>query len=786
MRRIVSSSGIFTSGVAELITNPIPLPNSTACGTFSLVIRLEVVTLPSLHQPLIKIDVSKRRWLEDLKPAGTDRNSITGYMFPENHSNLVFSYRLLCKQDEHKVWNWGTDKDFEVLRRKLNLPLKSLDGVPEIDKLEAFETIARLLEPFGIKPFEEYSPVKTTHAADDSASRTINSPTLMGAALEFLETGERDDFTPKYLEEMDDNQLDNLLHKHFGFGLEEIQGNRNELRFSKPKSLNQTDELKKLIQANQEAMRRIYPNQQLSLVIFYENELQPDKKLLEAIVQVLWGGTVELSVNRLPANTHGSRETLPGKELKAQERSQKRIEAWKSIVKQLASKRQRTFCLMMARRFYPAVIGHGTVKPDDRVNKPSTRQALAAMAGSCVQFILPINRSQKSHSLDLQNFLHRVQSALKELLSAHSGRIDNVQQKVDKYLKDIPFEARPKEILGITVVRKQKGRVRGLIENTFLPIAIRLQVETGACEMCCAYEKGNSLTITSWSIFPDAIASISQISPVKLADKQDVRKTRFMEFVKQIISNSVEEGRQPLIIIDSSNCVQLWPWLADVRINAAQIKFEQLYEWMEQEWQGARLIRIRQELAPAPVEKKVRRLAETSLEDERLKKELVPTCELPSASDSKGLFRLTATAPTGCITYLSVGRKMLHQYLRGQSCYRSTQINTSAKKIDGSRDRICNKAKLKVDRIATQPPFLGQWPTPNPLEIVVTLRQPKDDPDALAALVESLRYSFGHYRDWTTLPAPLFFERVVRDYISEFSIEDEENEVELDIEESLN
>ncbi|HEY9701109.1 MAG TPA: RNaseH domain-containing protein, partial [Allocoleopsis sp.] len=49
------------------------------------------------------------------------------------------------------------------------------------------------------------------------------------------------------------------------------------------------------------------------------------------------------------------------------------------------------------------------------------------------------------------------------------------------------------------------------------------------------------------------------------------------------------------------------------------------------------------------------------------------------------------------------------------------------------------------------------------------------NPDDLAIFVESLRYGFGHYKEWSTLPAPLFFERVVRDYISEFSITDEED-----------
>ena len=65
---------------------------------------------------------------------------------------------------------------------------------------------------------------------------------------------------------------------------------------------------------------------------------------------------------------------------------------------------------------------------------------------------------------------------------------------------------------------------------------------------------------------------------------------------------------------------------------------------------------------------------------------------------------------------------------------------------------------------------------PESFELVVTLRQPGDDPDQLAELVESLRYSFGHYSNGSILPAPLFFERVVQAYISEFVIEEDEEE----------
>src|SRR6476661_1470127 len=608
MKRVISSGEHLTTGTAELITDLITLSDTT--GKFSLVVSLEVITYPSLHQPLLKIDVSKRRWLSGLQPARYNSANISGFVFSQDYSDRTFRYTVLSqseKQDKNpqnkkKNWFWAINKDFEALRRKLKLPLKTPDGqnidgsqialgkastdscqvvltyrnglqegkhgieagVPEIDKLEAFEKIAEILNPLGFKHFDNYSEVKikgTSHKKDNTASRMINLPTLLGAALGILEKGDCFDLTTKYLESFEHNELNSLLTKHLDINLDKIFKGRKALNF-----VCQLKELKAIIQANQEAMRRLYPNEKLLLVVFYEEQLHTEVQLLQAIIRVLWGNAIELMANRLPANTHGPKESLPGANLKAKERSRHRIEAWESIVKKLALRKQRTFCLVMAPEWYP------NNKHDDSVNKPSSRQALAKIAGSCVQFLLPIETTKEKQLLKLDDFFHRVQATLKDLLFAHSGRIDDVKEKVDKWLKDLPVEARPKEIIGITIVRKQKGRARGFIDTTFLPIAVRLKVETGESELCCAYEQGNNLQISPWSKFSEAIAFISQISPVKLANDNKGREIRFMKFVKQIISNSVDEGNQPLVTIDSSNCVQLWPWLADSKMNANQIR----------------------------------------------------------------------------------------------------------------------------------------------------------------------------------------------------------------------
>jgi hypothetical protein len=317
--------------------------------------------------------------------------------------------------------------------------------------------------------------------------------------------------------------------------------------------------------------------------------------------------------------------------------------------------------------------------------------------------------------------------------------------------------------------------------------------------MCCAYEKGNKLAEIKWRNFSESLAFVATLSPIKLGDYK-TKPLLFLEFVEKVISDSVDAENNPLVIIDSSNLRGLWAWLRDTDINSSQINLD--YELsgnnrqnfkksMEEDWEGARLIRIRQDIAPGIIQKKERWLVETSPEDTRTKaemKKLSASKIIPSATSPTGLFKVNTPNKDGCIVYISMERReQMNPNARGQSCYRKIEVNKNVKK-DG--ENICNQSGEKLGQLSTSPATKDQSPTPNPLEIAVTLRQPEDNPDDLAHLVESLRYSFGHYGDWTSLPAPLFFERVVWDYISEFHLDDneteddsEENEAEDDSEE---
>ena len=85
---------------------------------------------------------------------------------------------------------------------------------------------------------------------------------------------------------------------------------------------------------------------------------------------------------------------------------------------------------------------------------------------------------------------------MKDLVWARSGRIDNVHKKVNQWLSDIPIKAKLKEILAITIVRKNAGCSRHGFGTTFFPIAIRIALETEKHEMRCAYEQPNNLKIS--------------------------------------------------------------------------------------------------------------------------------------------------------------------------------------------------------------------------------------------------------------------------------------------------
>lgn len=810
MRRIVTT-GPGAESVAELITQPIEL---TERGLFSLLVKLEVVTFPSLGQPLVTLEVSKRRWLSRISDRTADRNDIRGSVFSLRRPERAISFWVSRERGPDGIYRWWPDNSYEGLKQTLELPLTRLDaeailrgeantadsqvllihrdgishgrhrikvGVPERDKLEAFRCITPTVKPIGLVPFDGYKKVIARHGTQhQEAARTINASTLLGAALDSLEPDASEKPTSESLQRMDDDGINQLLRRHFKVGLEQIQ----KAHLVVPENggeKQQSVELDTLIRANADAVKRMYGSARPQLVVFHEQGplAETPLRIVKAVAHLLWGEAIDIVSNKLPTGAHGPKQALDGASLPDSKRSELRVEAWRPYAQQLVAMKRRTFCLVMAPDRYRNPDDPTRARPDDRINKTAGRQALATLAQASVQYLLPPHVARDSDQIDLIDFLHRIQAALRDLISAHSGRFEGLAGAVERAFSAVSEMRRtaPREILGVTVVRKRAGRHRGGVGSTYLPLAIRMDVSTGLSELRSAFEdRSGQLKISQWEPFADGLSTVSRISPVRLAEKSDIARTRFARFVEEVISESVDAGSNPLVLIDSTNCVQLWNWLADQRLDVGNIKIGDK-EWMEKSWKGARIVRIRQDLAPGIVENKEQRFALSSIDDDR--DPAVQPCDVTTEAPTSphGLFRLTAPdRRAGPVCYLSVGHKTLHMLKRGVSCYRATDagIPYSMKRDDSKRaEHVRNRADQRLYVLGKRPPWTNQWPTPNPLEIVVTLRNTADDPDRIAELVERLRYGFGHYSEWTSLPAPLFFERVVRDYINGFALDEQ-------------
>lgn len=789
MRRIVSLSLDSHNNMAILIS---PARIGKGNDKFSIAIDLEVETMPDIPRPIITMNLRKRRWLTELGDWSPHR-SIRGLVISGAYTDRAFEFSANRQKNGAGKYIYNTDNAFEVIKRKLSLPataceateivrgavnvegadvllvhhesIKKRDhrvqaGVPELDKLRVFEAVSSKLKDHALVPVMQPMRLERSHNTDISYSRVLDAATIIAALLAGIERK-----PVAGVQGLPIDQLDQLIHKHYGFRIESLKDGKrlfsDRVRQSKNASA-RLSALQDLITANSAAVRRMYPDEKPVLVLYSESEAAQDLGFVKAVAQLLWGDSIKILTSQLPSGVHGPRAELPEPALSASERSKIRVNAWKPHTEELLGTGKYRFCLVLARQEY---VRPGNKRPkDDPVNKPSTRQALATFGKASVQFLNPGERTQ--HGFDLADFINRIQAAIKDLISAHSGRMEGIAEAVSQYFSS---SAPPKEIIGITIVRKQTGR-RSPFDRTFMPIAIKLDVQNGTCKIKCCYESKGELKFTPWEPCKDALVTVSNISPVRLAEKLPEQRTRFMRFCDSVISESVEEGMRPVVLIDSTNCAVLWKWLKDAEINVDNIEISNK-ERMQVNWRGARIVRIREGHTPYLVTDKIL----------HLEKLTAPTDEINYRRPTSvpGLYRVSESAHAGCCSYWSVAAPG-HQHARGESCLEPTCRLVGAEALtsdeepgepDDDADEV-EPTAAKHLYLKERPTYIKHWSSPNPIEMVVTIRGNDDDPDQIARFVETLRYGFGHHSRWTSLPGPLFFERVVRDYISAFALED--------------
>lgn len=745
LRRVVGRPGFGAGNQAELVTKPI---TDTSGEPFSLRLTLKVISIPGVRQPVVLLDVGKRRWVRRLDPQPFGKATISGYAFPVGNL-LAVRFSLEAKNRKYELGD-----DYNAIQRRyhlkggLNGPAVAggeanneqcelyvnyrngygrhsvKAGVPELDKIEAFEKVEKILTPLGFQEWDPLEKIRTRHGTSRE-SGLVNARVLK-QEFDLLKDGE-DDPTVKML-----------------------------------------DTAGEIVVLNGDALGRHHSEKPV-LVVAYHETCRGDAELVGRTARYLMGGDLRVEFANLPDGVHGPRYELPSaSERNAGKRAQARSEAWRPLaepLRELAEKENIVGCIVIAPKFYEI---NGERRRDDTVNKPVGRKAIASVAGVPVQYLLPAEDN-------LDSFLTRAQYAWRDLAWAHRGRVDGIAEKVRRLFRS---EDAPREIIGITVVQRNDKRVGW--KGSLIPVAFKLDVEEGQCSMRFAYEDERSeLSMTDWEPIQRALSRIAKLSPLTIGkannsgQTRELRSQRFQKFCEAVITDACGAGTRPLVLIQSTHSASYWKWLTDAGIDSRSIDLEKVGTAFQQTWHGARIVRVREENSPQIVLDKEDLLACIKEGDPRKKKDIQPdkNIRVPTSPSSSRLYRVTSNSFP---VYITFGGKRLHDYKRGQSCYREKRFldsRNAAKELAGKTE-----GGLAILPLGTYEAFTGQWPTPNPLELVVAFKQENDNSDAIAELVEGLRFGYGHYGEWSSLPAPLFFERVVRDYIAEFQNEEETEE----------
>ncbi len=518
------------------------------------------------------------------------------------------------------------------------------------------------------------------------------------------------------------------------------------------------DELKEVRQANIERIEAAYPHRPVVVPIAATLK---ERKLLQVTAALLFGDSVQVTDGfQLPAGVHGPASDYPG--LKFQERFAKRFDAWKPVaeeIRTMANHGAHVIVQAVDRPFVTDQDGSKKRTRDDSTCKAAGRTALAVEGASNSQWLLPVEVTKRGQQEDLRQYFFRTQSAIYDLLLGHIGCIDPIDGAVEAAFED--EATRPRKVIGISVIKLVRQRLKG---GQGGDLAVAFSISEGARNTFAraSWESPDGgYHDTDWRPLNKFLIEIAGYPGLTIGKNRDQAERTFQRFVKNVISESADNGEKPVVLIDATSARSLWPSLQNPRVTE-EISFPALEDGLidKTAWRHVRVVRVDRHMAGRILERKFSNF--TSLQDE------TQVTRIPRPTINDAIVRL-AKWNGGGLYWNTAG--YLEQQMRGKSVYRPTFCITPPGKSDILPDGA-DGAEIESSR----PPVIRKpYRLPPVLETVVMKISDGDDPDAIANMIGNLREGYGHHSSVTALPAPLSFDRKVEDYISRYTLPDDDN-----------
>lgn len=742
------ADAVSLEGSVELMTWPTKVIGSDT--VFSMVARLSVASWPTSSELYLKIAPVKRVWAK--KVPGRKPNApptVRCYVFSPEHPVLPANFRR-----NKEGWEFGDEYGlYQSLTTERGVLPATLEeaiqrprptsgswwvGLPELttlfdyvqqrtvfesDEVDLRDRVVELL-PDVLDPVVPYRVVKIpramTQAKSEVARLKVDDVTpdeadvgLAGAALEQPELSDDEESSITSDEETtaDDGATEAKRRAR-------LERHRN---------------------ASASALKRIHPEHAPSLWVFVDG---PDEqKLIEGSARAVFGESLRLEFSPLPKGVHGLRADLELSDEKGSRRFKARVDRWKSVAEQVkAGATGARHVLICAAKD----VGN---RAEDPVNYFAGLHAMCLYGEANVHHLLPLEKDRRTGKLDVQHFIHRVQSALLDVLLAHSGVVFGVQS----FVRGCLGNNAPKAIYGVQAIRSN-ARAFTQEQRVCLIVFTRLDVGTDATSVAFACRKGNRVTQMDWKPLSEGLQWLG--SQRQLSGDERWLKESFGDVARKTLGKICEEDPKAVVLVDWSTVAGLWKELSDESLVAAQgdgvvldgTDLGKAYPQMT-------LLRLRADRNATMV----MRWVNTKTFDE-WRSEPTPTPTRTSVEEQYATTYKTAVAlgeeaaDEGLKHYLVVmGYRSTVQTKRGMSCFRP-------------RARMSPKGNGWFER-RTLPVAKDNAALPSGLELTVVHTSTEIKPDSLVSLVMGLRLGYAHYDDWTALPAPLFFERKVRDYV---------------------
>ena len=767
--------GPFDESSFELISAPRTLAAGTAgVHTFSMVARVQVSTMPCSTAAYVSVAPSKRVWSSVMPNGGNTGRKATAYAFPPQKEGFdelsaIIPLTVEKRRSPDLAYSWEINGDeYAVIQERARLsrslaPDSLAAGISEsaqdkdrwwiglpqttrlyrrvnqhtpsdTDEIELMHQCASLLEGFADGKVDfELRNLPLNKSSTTAMVKSEDCGTLGAALLEADPQAEEDD--------EDNNESD------------EPAGAKNELKLAAFR--------KQCVRV----LNNVHGGEQPTLWLL--GGTPEEVQIAEQIVRHLFGEIVIFKRDPLPDGVHGLRQELPGAELASKLRFNLRVEKWKDaqnpggLLNAIAAHQGPKFVLVCANKEIDR-------KQEDLVNRRAAIHAICSHTGAGVHHVLPMESANTPVRLARarQNFIHRMQSAMTDVMLAHSGHVINAAE----FAKDrVP--AGCKAIYGIQALRKNAQRFSGEKSVSIL-VYSRINLSKDATEVQYHYGSGSQIKCSNWMHLSEGLIWLACQRSITSDERWLV--ANFEIQTRKFLTETQQNDPKAVVFIDWGTMQGLWKNLTDDNLRSAptlgNVPLKQAFPQMS-------FLRIRYGINAKISIRGISTTYYEAIRYEAAAKVLTGNVYRDDyATTTKRLVEITFDAPAAPGAYrpahfigMMTPRKT-SQGKRGLSSFRSVNLMGKVRmgKDDEEQNEKGKEAKDTLYELGLRPALSKDNSSPSAIDISVLQHPQEIDAHVLAVLCMGLRLGYPHYDEWTQLPAPLFFIRKIDDYIIKY------------------